>query len=394
MTAMAIGDMSNAPTTAQASLTIDGRTVEAGQGTTVLEAALAVGIDIPRLCHHPDLSAWGGCRLCLVEVEGQAMPAPSCGLAVREGMVVTTQSERLTALRREVLDFLLSDHPLRCVVCERAGRCELQRYAYELGLEETSHDKEVARDLYQDDNAFFIRDHQYCISCTKCVRVCDEVVGATAIEMARRGFGTYVATPFDAPLAETSCTFCGNCLQVCPTAALMPVGRIGKGREWDLVRTRTVCPYCGTGCGLEVATRNGEIVSVSGYADAPANGEFLCTKGRFGLGFATHPQRLRKPMVRRDLANRLGLTPDQPPASLGRSPLVRAPGLAESHVEVEWDVALDIVAGSLAEIVEGSGPDAVAGIGSALAANEDNYAIQKLMRGVIGTNNIDLCARL
>lgn len=375
-------------------LTIDGRTVTTEPGTTVLEAALGAGIEIPRLCYHPDLSAWGGCRLCLVEVEGQHAPVPACGLAVREGQVVTTQSETLTALRREVLDFLLSDHPLRCVICEKAGRCDLQRYAYEFGLADTTHEKEISRSLYQDDNAFFVRDHQYCIACTRCVRVCDEIVGANAIEVAQRGFGAYIATPFDAPLAQGPCTFCGNCVQVCPTAALMPVGRLGKGREWELTRTRTICPYCGTGCGIEVATRNGEIVSVSGYPEAVVNGEFLCAKGRFGLDWVTHPHRLRRPMVRRDLAYALGLTSDPPPASLGRSPLVRVPGLSDSHVEVDWEVALDLVADRIAQVVREHGPDAVGGMGSALATNEDNYVFQKLMRGSIGTNNVDLCARL
>jgi len=375
-------------------LSIDNRPVQAVAGATVLEAALAAGIDVPRLCHHPELRPSGGCRLCLVEVAGQGEPAPSCGLPALEGMQVTTRSETLTGLRREVLDFFLSDHPLHCLTCEKAGRCDLQRYAYELGLAATTHDHEISRTLYQDDNAFFVRDHQYCISCTKCVRVCEEVVGASAIAMAGRGFGTYPATPFDAPLAETTCTFCGNCLQVCPTAALMPVGRQGKGREWELTKTRTVCPYCGVGCGLEVATRDGEIVSVSGYPEAPANGEFLCAKGRFGLGFVTHPQRLRKPLVRRDLARTLGLTADAPPSSLARSPLVRAPSLEESHVEVDWETAFDLVSFHLADAVRAGGPDAVAAIGSALAGNEDNYALQKLIRGSIGTNNIDLCARL
>jgi formate dehydrogenase alpha subunit len=379
---------------AMTTLTIDGRTVTASPGATVLDAALAAGIDIPRLCYHPELSSWGGCRLCLVEVEGQRTPVPACGLAAGEGMAVTTRSEQLTRLRREVLDLLLSDHPLNCIICEKAGRCELQRYAYEFGLTESSHEKEISRTLYQDDNAFFIRDHQYCIACTRCVRACDEIVGANAIEMAQRGFSAYVATPFDLPLAEGSCTFCGSCVQVCPTAALMPVSRLGKGREWELSRTRTVCCYCGTGCGLEVATRNGEIVSVSGYPEAPVNGEFTCTKGRFGLGFVTHPQRLRRPWVRRDVAHAMGLTPDPPPATLGRSPLVRVPGLSDTHVEVSWDAALDLVADRLSEVVRASGPDAVGGIGSALATNEDNYVFQKLIRGGLGTNNVDLCARL
>ncbi len=376
------------------SLTIDGRAITVPEGTTALEAALHLGIDIPRLCDHPELTPWGGCRLCLVEVQGQPAPVSSCGLKVAAGMVITTRSEQLWTLRRQVLDFLLSDHPLRCVICDKAGRCDLQRYAYEFGLAESTHEQELSRTLYQDENPFFVRDHQYCILCTRCVRVCDEVVGANAIAVSQRGFPAYVATPFNAPLAETTCTFCGNCVQVCPTAALLPAGRLGKGREWELTRTRTVCTYCGTGCGIEVATRNGEIVYVAGYPDAPVNGEFLCAKGRFGLDFVTHPDRLRRPWVRRDLAYALGLTPEPPAGEPDRSPLLRPPGLADTHMEVDWDTALDLVAERLAQVVQESGPDAIGGIGSALCTNEDNYLFQKLLRGGIGTNNVDLCARL
>jgi predicted molibdopterin-dependent oxidoreductase YjgC len=376
-------------------LTIDGRTVTVPEGTTVLDAALAAGIEVPRLCHHPELTPFGGCRLCLVEVNGQPGPVASCGLKASEGMVVITRGERLQAHRREMLDLILSDHPLRCSICEKAGACALQRYAYEFGLAESTYEREVGRTLYQDDNPFFVRDHQYCILCTRCVRVCDEVVGAEAIKIAERGFGSYVATQFDAPLADGPCTFCGNCVQVCPTAALMPVARRQKGREWDLIRTRTICPYCGTGCSVEVATtRGGEIVSVSGVPGSAVNGEFLCTKGRFGLEFAHHPDRLRRPLVRRDFAYAVGLTSDPPPADLGASPLGTASPPSATHVEVDWEVALGLVADRLTAIVRAAGPDAVAGIGSAQCTNEENYLFQKLMRGAIGTNNVDLCARL
>lgn len=376
-------------------LTIDGRTTTVPEGTTVLDAALAAGVEIPRLCHHPELTPYGGCRLCLVEVNGQPAPVASCGLRASEGLVITTRSERLEAHRREMLDLILSDHPLHCSICEKAGACALQHYAYEFGLAASTHEREVGRRLYQDDNPFFVRDHQYCILCAKCVRVCDEVVGAEAIKISDRGFGSYMATPFDGPLADGPCTFCGNCVQVCPTAALMPVARRRKGREWDLVRTRTVCPYCGTGCSIEVATtRSGEIVSVSGVPASPVNGEFLCTKGRFGLSFAQHPDRLCRPLVRRDLAYAAGLIAEPPPAGLAASPLGSGLPPAATHVEVDWEVALDLVADRLASVVGARGPDAVAGIGSAQCTNEENYLFQKLMRGVIGTNNVDNCARL
>ncbi len=172
------------------------------------------------------------------------------------------------------------------------------------------------------------------------------------------------------------------------------MGRQGRGREWELTRTRTVCTYCGTGCGIEVATRQGQIVYAAGYPEAPVNGEFLCTKGRFGLDFVTHRQRLRRPWVRRDLAHARGLVAASPPPALDRSPLLRPPGLADTHVEVDWETALELVTETLAEVVRAAGPDAVGGVGSALCTNEDNYLFQKLLRAGVGTNNVDLCARL
>lgn len=289
-------------------LTIDGQTINVRPGTTVLEAALAHGIDIPRLCYHPDLKPSGECRLCLVEVAGRPNPAPSCGLLCDPDMVIHTQTETLRALRRDILDLFLSDHPLRCVTCDKAGACALQKYAYEFGLTETSYEFTLSRTLYQDDNPFFLRDHQYCILCGKCVRVCDEIIGANAIEIVGRGFESHVATPFDGPMIASSCVFCGSCVQVCPTAALLPVSRLKQGREWELGRTRTVCGYCGVGCSLEYRTKGNRILYAQGYPEAPVNGEFLCAKGRFGWDFAKHPDRLTRPLLRKDLAYQLGLT--------------------------------------------------------------------------------------
>ncbi|HRF48194.1 MAG TPA: molybdopterin-dependent oxidoreductase [Anaerolineales bacterium] len=369
-------------------LTIDGQTLSVKPGTTALDAALAHDIDIPRLCHHPELKPSGGCRLCLVEVEGRPNPVPSCGLTVEPGMVVRTQSEQLTALRRDTLDLFISDHPLDCVTCDKAGACALQKYAYDYGLTETTFEKNISRTLYQDDNPFFIRDHKYCILCGKCTRVCDEVVGAHAIEIVDRGFGSHVATPFDGPMIDSSCVFCGSCVQVCPTAALLPVSRLKQGREWELDRKRTICGYCGVGCAIEYRTKGNKIVYAQGYAEAPVNGEFLCTKGRFGWDFAQHPDRLTRPLVRKDLAHQLGLSAE--PWALG--PTQRA--TLDDFVPVAWDVALDLVATKLAETVFASGPDSIASLASARCTNEDNYLFQKLMRATIGTNNVDHCARL
>jgi predicted molibdopterin-dependent oxidoreductase YjgC len=376
------------------SLKIDNKIIQTEPGTTVMEAALANGIHIPHLCYHPELSVSGGCRLCVVEIEGRALPETSCGLLCQDGMVVRTQSEQLRALRREVIDLFVSDHPLNCVICDKAGACLLQKYAYEYGVGETSYGFEVSRTLYQDDNPFFIRDHQYCILCGRCVRVCSEVVGANAIEIVGRGFESHVATPFDGPMIDSTCVFCGSCVQVCPTAALMPVSRMGKGREWDLDRVKTICGYCGVGCQIEYALRDGQILYAQAKPDAPVNGEFLCTKGRYGWDFATHPERLTSPLLRRDVAYELGLT-DEPWELPETSPLsIRKTKVEDNFIPVDWDTALDVVADKLAATVQTHGPDSVMGLSSARCTNEENYLFQKFMRAGIGTNNVDHCARL
>ncbi len=376
-------------------LTIDGKQITVQPGQTVLDAALAHNIHIPHLCYHPELSASGGCRLCLVEVEGRPEPVVSCGLLAADGMNITTQSEQLYDMRRDIIDLFVSDHPLDCVTCEKSGSCELQRYAYEYNVTETSYVKNISRSLFQDDNPFFIRDHKYCILCGKCTRVCEEVVGANAIEIAGRGFEAHMSTPFDGPMIDSKCVFCGNCVQVCPTAALMPVSRKGKGREWEMQRVQSVCSYCGVGCQIEYAlNKEGQIAYAQSTPDAAANGEFLCTKGRYGWDFVTHPDRLTQPLIRRDLAFQLGLT-DTPWQMTDHSPLgVKHPDLSAAYIPVDWDTALDVVAARLAEIVQQHGPDSVMGLASARCTNEENYLFQKFMRAAVGTNNIDHCARL
>lgn len=375
-------------------LTIDDKSIQAEPGSTVMQAALANDIDIPRLCFHPDLSISGGCRLCLVEVEGSENPTPSCGLACQEDMRVSTQSDLLTELRREIIDVFISEHPLDCVTCDKAGTCLLQAYAYEYNLTETSLTLERPRTLYQDDNPFFIRDHQYCILCGRCVRVCDEIVGVHALDFAGRGIESHIATPFDGPMIDSTCVFCGNCVQVCPTAALLPVSRLKKGREWELDRIKTICGYCGVGCEIEYGLKDGEILYAQAPQDAPVNSEFLCTKGRFGWDFATSPERLKTPMLRRDLAYELGITkeawelPDESPLKL------RRPNVNDYFVPIGWDDALDLVASKLASTVQEHGSDAVMGLASARCTNEENYLFQKFFRAGIRTNNVDHCARL
>jgi len=375
-------------------LTIDGKQIQVEEGTHVLDAALRHGIDIPHMCYHPELSVSGGCRLCLVEVEGFAQPVPSCGIVCSEGLVIKTQSEHLSELRRSIIDIYLADHPLDCVTCDKAGACLLQKYAYEYGIKETSYIPIYSKDLYQDDNPFFVRDHQYCILCGRCVRVCDEIVGVHAIDFAKRGFESHIATPYDGPMLDSTCVFCGNCVQVCPTAALMPVSRLKLGREWELERAKTICGYCGVGCKIEYAKKDGEILYAQAVDDHSVNGPFLCTKGRFGWDYATSPERLSQPMIRRDLAFSMGIT-DEAWELPDVSPLdIEKPNVNEYFVPVDWDTALDLVSSRLVDIAQESGPDAIMGLSSARCSNEENYLFQKFMRAVIGTNNVDHCARL
>ena len=375
-------------------ITIDGQKIKTAPGKTVMEVSLENGIDIPRLCYHPELSVAGGCRLCQVEVEGRSDPTASCGLACEDGMVVQTRTSALDEARRDIIDLFVAEHPLDCVTCDKSGACLLQDYAYEFGITQTSHEFHLARTLFQDDNPFFIRDHKYCILCGRCVRVCDEIVGASALEFAGRGFDSYIATPFDDPLADTSCVFCGSCVQVCPTAALIPVSRMGKGREWELERVRTICGYCGVGCEVEYALKGENILYAQSRPEAPVNGEFLCTKGRYGWDFVKSKARLTSPMVRKDVAFQIGLS-DEEWVLPEESPLsVDNPRIEDSFVPVDWDTALDLAADKLAAVVRESGPDAVMGLASARCTNEENYVFQKFFRAGVGTNNLDHCARL
>lgn len=375
-------------------LTIDGKSVQVDPGTTIMQASHAYGIDIPHLCYHPELSVSGNCRLCLVEVVGNKSPVASCEVECQEGMIVHTKSELLYQLRRQTIDLFLADHPLDCVTCEKAGTCKLQKYAYEYNISKTSHYFQLSRTLYQDDNPYFVRDHQYCILCGRCVRVCSEIVGANAIDFAGQGLSTMIATPFNQPMLESTCVFCGNCVQVCPTAALMPVSRSKKGREWELDGTLTICGYCGVGCQIEYLTKGNEIIYARSNPNAPVNHEFLCSKGRYGWDFSDSPDRLTSPMIRRDLAYEMGIA-NEPWSLPVESPLeITNPIIEDRFLPISWEMAYDIVAEKLAQIVSEYGSDSIMGLSSARCTNEDNYLFQKFFRAGIGTNNIDHCARL
>jgi predicted molibdopterin-dependent oxidoreductase YjgC len=349
-------------------ITINGQKITAEAGQTILEAATAAGIKIPALCHHPAVEPIGACRVCLVEVARQRTLQPACTFPISDGLEVKTHSPQVEEARRFVLELLLSDHPLDCMTCERTGNCELQDLAYQYGLKQSrfpgvQHDYEIDR-----SNPFYERDYNKCILCRRCVRACNEINGVEAIGMIQRGFYTKIGTAFDGPMQDSPCEFCGMCVELCPTAALVPKLRMGKGRPWEFKRVATTCSYCGVGCQFYLEVKDNRIVQVESKWDAPANHGWTCVKGRFGWDYVHHPDRLTKPLIRREKGGSLE--------------------------EVEWGEALDLVASRLKAIKDESGPGAFGALASAKCTNEENYVIQKLVRAVLGTNNVDHCARL
>ena len=367
-------------------LTIDGQEVEARPGMTVLEAAKAAGIYIPTLCYDPDLEPYGGCRLCVVEIEKvRGLPA-SCTFPVSEGMVVHTGTEAVTNVRRTALELLLSSHPNACLLCNRRTspegchpydiclrnvavtdrcsvcsaneRCELQKVVDYLCLTELKLPTITKPYPPDTSNPFFELDHNRCILCARCTRTCNEITGVGAIDMAYRGFDMKVATFRDKPLMESICRSCGECMAHCPVGALAP-----KNPVWPEREVKTTCPYCGVGCQMYLGVKDEKVVVVRGAKDNDVFRGRLCVKGRFGIvEYVGHAERLTSPLVRR----------------------------GGSFSETSWDEALDMVAARLGSYK----PEEIAVISSAKCTNEDNYVFQKLGRAVLGTNNIDHCARL
>ena len=340
-------------------LTIDGQTVEVAKGTTVLEAAQAAGIYIPTLCYDPDLEPYGGCRLCVVEIENMRGMPTACTTPATEGMVVHTETSAVNDVRRTVVELLISDHPMDCLTCAKNQRCDLQKIAAYLGITERRYSR-IDKALQVDtSNPFFKLDRNYCILCGKCVRTCDEVSMVNAIEIVARGYPSHVSPFGDKPITQSNCISCGECLVRCPTGALVPTERhLPEEHE-----VKSVCPYCGVGCGIVLGTRSGSLVSLRGDRENPVNGGRLCVKGRFGIvDFVNHSSRLRTPLIKKN----------------------------GEFVESSWEEALDLVASKLAKYRGNQ----FAAIASAKCPNEDNYVFQKFTRTVMGTNNIDHCARL
>ena len=342
-------------------LTIDGLEVEAAAGANLLDASLEAGIYIPHLCHHPDLTPSGSCRLCMVDVNGRSDVA--CRVPAEDGQTVSTETPEVTKARKVALELILADHPLECLPCSANGKCELQRVSAFIG-----HDADRMARLRRTEttippdtsNPFFDLEMEKCVLCGICVRTCDELQNVGAIDFTHRGMDTRIGAFADQPIVDSSCVSCGECVVRCPVGALVPKTFEDPARE-----AASICPFCGVGCGFFIGTRGNRITHVRGDRENPANRGSLCVKGRFGLGYVNSPDRLTEPLVRENGALR--------PAT--------------------WDEALTTVTRRLTEIKEESGAGAFAAMSSAKCSNEENYLLQKFTRVVMGTNNIDHCAR-
>jgi predicted molibdopterin-dependent oxidoreductase YjgC len=385
-------------------LTINNRRVTAPEESTVLDAARSAGIYIPTLCHHPDLSKVGACRLCVVSVEKARGLQTACTTPVFEGMVVDTESEEARETRRFVLYMLLTDHPNDCMTCEVNGDCQLQDLAYEYGVTWPEHHGiRHAYEVDPDPNPFIYIDREKCVLCSRCVRACSEIQNRDVWNFAHRGFKTKLVAGADQFLLDARCESCGQCVAYCPVGALYDKMSLGAARVSKVRKVRTTCSYCGVGCNfdLNVNISAGRIVRVTSTPDAPVNGMALCVKGRYGYDYVHHPDRLTRPLVRRELLEDerpLRETDDgrqtKDEGSIGLSSRAAVLRPSSDFVEVDWDTALDIVAGKFVEIKKAHGGGAFAVLASAKCTNEENYLFNKLTRQVLGTNNIDHCARL
>ena len=386
-------------------LTIDGQQIATPEGSTILEAARQAGISIPTLCHHPDLTNVGACRMCVVSVEKARGLQTACTTPVAEGMVVDTESEEARETRRFVLEMLLTDHPNECMTCEVNGDCELQDLVYDYGVTWPEHDG--ARHSYEidpDPNPFVFIDRNKCILCGRCIRACNEIQNRDVWNFAYRGFKTKLVAGADQFMLDARCESCGQCVAYCPVGALYDKMSLGTGRPNQVTKVRTTCSYCGVGCSFDLNVRNGNIVRVTSTEDAPVNGVALCVKGRYGYDYVHHPERLARPMVR---AKWLGMERVKEQVSTGTWQVTtvaekriqpstngREAITPDTFIQTDWSSALDVVAHKFTEVKQACGGDAFAVLASAKCTNEENFLFNKFTRQILGTNSIDHCARL
>lgn len=351
------------------SLTIDGHALEVPVGTSVMRAAAMAGIQIPKLCATDSLEAFGSCRLCLVEIQGRRGTPASCTTPVEAGMVVYTQNDRLQKLRRNVMELYISDHPLDCLTCPANGNCELQDMAGVVGLREVRYGYDGANhldDSTDNSNPYFAYDSSKCIVCNRCVRACEETQGTFALTIDSRGFNSRVAAGQNQDFLSSDCVSCGACVQACPTSSLMEKSIIELGQPEHAVIT--TCAYCGVGCGFKAEMKGDQVIRMTPWKDGKANRGHACVKGRFAWGYATHPDRMLKPMIRKSIH--------------------------DPWQEVSWEEALGYAASEFKRIQQQYGRDSIGGITSSRCTNEETYLVQKLVRAAFGNNNVDTCARV
>ena len=339
------------------SLTIDGRAVSVPESATILEAARQLGIQIPTLCWLQKVSPTGACRVCVVDVEGVARPMTACNTPVKEGIVVTTTNEKLEAIRKQVMELMLVNHPLDCPVCDAGGECDLQDTCYSFGVNRPEYQAHLNRKQIRYDWPLIESDPNRCILCEKCVKVDHEIVRSDVIEVVNRGEETIIDTHDGKSL---NCDFCGNCVGACPVGALIDKPFKFRGRPWTYTVTRSTCGYCPVGCEIDYSARNGRVDRVTTTDDTYCHGN-LCINGRYGFDYLNSDRRLKHPLV--------------------------------GGKQADWNGAMTLAAGRLKEIVATSGPDAVAGLSSPRLTNEEQFLFQKLFRTVLGSGNIDSEAR-
>ena len=349
-------------------LEIDGFQVTVPAGTSIMRAAASIGIDIPKLCATDSIEPFGSCRLCVVEIKGgRGMPA-SCTTPVAEGQKVVTQNQKLADVRRGVMELYISDHPLDCLTCSANGDCELQDMAGAVGLREVRyHPVETHLNAVKDEsNPYFSFDPSKCIVCSRCVRACEETQGTFALTIDGRGFDSKVSPSQNQAFMDSECVSCGACVQACPTATLMEKSVIDHGQPEHAIVT--TCAYCGVGCSFRAEMRGEQVIRMVPHKDGKANHGHSCVKGRFAFGYATHKDRITKPMIRASIK--------------------------DAWQEVSWEEAINHAASELKRIQAKYGKDSIGGITSSRCTNEEVYIMQKLIRAGFGNNNVDTCARV
>ncbi|MBZ9780804.1 formate dehydrogenase subunit alpha [Pseudomonas sp. REP124] len=353
----------------QITLNIDGRSITVPEGTSVMRAAALMGTTIPKLCATDSLEAFGSCRMCLVEIDGMRGYPASCTTPVTEGMTVHTQTPKLATLRRNVMELYISDHPLDCLTCSANGNCELQTVAGQVGLREVRYGYEGEnhlKDVKDTSNPYFDYDPSKCIVCNRCVRACEETQGTFALTVTGRGFESRISAAGGEDFLDSECVSCGACVQACPTATLMEKSVVELGQPERAVIT--TCAYCGVGCSFRAEMKGDQLVRMVPDKNGQANHGHSCVKGRFAWGYATHPDRITKPMIRKNIS--------------------------DPWQEVSWDEAVNYAASEMRRLQQKYGRDSIGGITSSRCTNEETYLVQKLVRAAFGNNNVDTCARV